>query len=140
MIAQPRTVAPPRHAERVTRATRRRKQRSRVRLHRPVFAVLALAFVALLPVLIYVKLTSDITSLNYALASARAERTTLLDESQRREDTIARLKSPERLAQLAAQLKMHDPQVYAVVSVPAPGAQPKPSGIAFFGWITHHER
>jgi hypothetical protein len=140
MIAQQRIAAPQRHVERVRRATKRRVRRSRVRVHRPVMAVLALVILALVPLLAYVKLTSDLTSMNYALASTEHERTLLLDDSQRLEDTIARLKSSERLAQLATQLKMHEPQVYAVVQLPVPKIQPKPTGIAFFGWITHHER
>ncbi len=140
MIAPQRVAAPPRHVERAARATKRRKRRSRVRVHRPVFAVLALVVALLVPLLAYVKLTSDLTSMNYALASARNDRTQLLDQTQRLDDTIARLSSNERLAQLATQLKMHDPHVYAVVTLPAPNAQPKPTGIAFFGWITHHER
>ncbi len=140
MIAPQRVVAPQRHVERASRATKRRKRRSRVRIHRPGFAVLILAVIVLLPLLGYVKLTSDLTSMNYALASARSDRTQLLDQTQRLDDTIARLSSNERLAQLATQLKMHDPHVYAVVNLPAPNAQPKPTGIAFFGWITHHER
>jgi cell division protein FtsL len=140
VIAPQRVAVPPRHVERASRATKRRKRRSRVRVHRPGLLVLALVAVMLVPLLAYVKLTSDLTSMNYALASARSERTTLLDQTQRLDDTIARLSSNERLAQLATQLKMHDPHVYAVVNLPAPNAQPKPSGIAFFGWITHRER
>ena len=48
-------------------------------------------------------------------------------------DKIARLQSPERLAALAGKLRLHDPHVYAVVRVPEPKAQPKPTGLAFFG-------
>jgi hypothetical protein len=140
MIAQPKVAAPPRHVERVRRATKRRVRRTRARSHRPVVAVLTLALLAFVPLLAYVKLTSDLTSMNYALASTERERTLLLDDSQRLEDTIARLKSPERLAQLATQLKMHDPHVYAIVQLPVPKIQPKPTGIAFFGWITRRDR
>lgn len=140
MIAQPKVAAPPRHVERVRRATKRRVRSTRARVHRPVLAVLTLAVLALMPLLGYVKLTSDLTSMNYALASTERDRTLLLDDSQRLEDKIARLKSQERLAQLATQLKMHDPRVYAIVQLPVPKVQPKPTGIAFFGWITRRDR
>jgi hypothetical protein len=140
MIAQPKVVAPPRHVERVRRATKRRVRRTRARVHRPVLAVLTLAVLALMPLLGYVKLTSDLTSMNYALASTERDRTLLLDDSQRLDDKIARLKSQEHLAQLAVQLKMHDPHVYAIVQLPVPKVQPKPTGIAFFGWITRRDR
>jgi hypothetical protein len=140
MIAQPKVVAPPRHVERVRRATKRRERSTRARVHRPVLAVLTLAVLALMPLLGYVKLTSDLTSMNYALASTERDRTLLLDDSQRLDDKIARLKSQEHLAQLAVQLKMHDPHVYAIVQLPVPKVQPKPTGIAFFGWITRRDR
>jgi len=78
--------------------------------------------------------------MNYALASTERDRTLLLDDSQRLDDKIARLKSQEHLAQLAVQLKMHDPHVYAIVQLPVPKVQPKPTGIAFFGWITRRDR
>jgi cell division protein FtsL len=139
MIAPAKAAPQPRQVERVRRATKRRVRRTRVRIHRPVFAVLALTVLVLVPLLAYVKLTSDLTSLTYALAETEQKRTALLDDSQRLEETIAKLKSPERLAQLATQLKMHDPHVYAVVQLPLPKVQPKPTGIAFFGWITHRE-
>ncbi|BDE07937.1 hypothetical protein WPS_32130 [Vulcanimicrobium alpinum] len=136
MIAQPKHVEPPRHVERVRAATKRRVRRSKRRVHRPLFAVLALAVAALLPLLGYVTLTASITSQSYAVSRAQRERAALAEESQRLENTIARLKSPERLAQLAVQLKMHDPRVYAVVPVPLPHARPQPSGLALFSWIS----
>ncbi len=139
MIAQPRIAAPPRHVERVRAATVRRVRRTRRRVHRPVFAVISLAVLLLVMALGYVTGTSNITSLNYAVSRSAHERATLIEETQRLDDRIARLKSPERLAQLATQLKMSDPHVYAVVPVPEPKAQPKAQGIAFFGWIARHD-
>ena len=139
MIAQPKTAPPPRHAERIRTATRRRVRRSRRRIHRPVFAVIMLASVVLVALLAYVTCTSNITSLNYAVSRAQHERTAMVEESQRLDNQIARLKSPERLAQLAAQLKMNDPHVYAVVPFPEPKLQPQSHGIAFFGWIAQRQ-
>ncbi|HEY4438806.1 MAG TPA: hypothetical protein VGN14_00025 [Candidatus Elarobacter sp.] len=136
MMAQPKLAAPPpRHVERVRSATQRRVRRSRRRVHRPVFAVIALASVALALLLAYVTCTATITAQTYALARAQREKAALLAETSRLDDTIAALQSPERLAQLAARLKMNDPHVYAVVPVPEPKLQPQPHGIAFFGWI-----
>jgi hypothetical protein len=142
-MIQPQRVAPehrPPHAapelrriDRVRHATKRRARRTRRRMQRPVFAVVALAFAVLVPLLAYVTLTANITSLNFALARASHDRAQLLEESQRLDDRIARLQSPERLAALATALKLHDPHVYAEVRVPEPKAQPKPTGLAFFG-------
>lgn len=139
MIAQAKLAPPPRHVDRIRTATKRRVRRTRRRVHRPVFAVIMLASVVLVALLAYVTCTSNITSLNYAVSRTHHERTALIEESQRLDDSIARLRSPERLAAIAAQLKMTDPHVYAVVPVPEPKLQPKPHGIAFFGWIARSQ-
>ena len=139
MIAQPKFAPPPRHVERIRTATQRRVRRSRRRVHRPVFAVIVLASIVLVMLLVYVSFTSNITSLNYAVSRTQHERTALIEESQRLDEKISRLRSPERLAGIAAQLKMTDPHVYAVVPVPEPKVQPRPHGIAFFGWIARSQ-
>ena len=138
MIAQRRLAPePPRRVERVRIATRRRARRTRRRLHAPVRAVLTLAVLIILPLLLYVTLTANLTALNYSLARAERERITLAEESQRLDDRIARLQSPERLAAIATALKLHDPHVYAVVRIPEPKAQPKPTGLALIGtWLS----
>jgi hypothetical protein len=124
----------PRQAERVRTAAQRRVRRTRRRMHKPVFAVLTLAFAVLVPLLAYVTLTANITSLTYAVARADRDRTALADDTQRLDERIVRLQSPDRLAALAAKLKMHDPHVYAVVVLPEPKAeQPRPAGLAFLG-------
>lgn len=135
MLAQPKFATPPRHVERVRTATKRRVRRTRRRIHRPVFAVVTLATGVLVMLLAYVTCTSNITSLNYALSRAQHERAAVVVESARLDDRIAALESPERLAEMAARLKMNDPHVYAVVPVPEPKLQPQPHGLAFFGWI-----
>ncbi len=129
-----------RRIDRVRHATRRRARRTRRRLNRPVFTVLSLAVVVMVMMLTYVQLTAAVTSATYRLAQAHHERTALLADSLQNDETIAQLQSPERLAALAAKLKMHDPHVYAVVRVPEPKAQPKPTGLAFFGtWFAPAE-
>ncbi len=130
---EPRRSAP-HHTERVRTTAERRVRRTRRRRHKPVFAVLTLAVIALLPLLTYVKITANITSITYAIVRADADRTALADETQRLDERIVRLQSPERLAALAAKLQMHDPHVYAVVTLPEPKpAQPRPAGLAFLG-------
>jgi hypothetical protein len=135
VIAQRVFAEPSRQVERVKDATRRRTRRARSRVHAPVVAVLGLIFAVLIPLLAYVALTSHLTSTSYALAREENERTAVLEETQRLDDRIARLRSPERLAAIAAHLKMHDPNDYAVVRVPQPKAQSRPSGFAFLGWF-----
>lgn len=134
MIAAQRVVAEPR-VERARTATRQRTRRTRRRLHAPVRAVVTLAIVLLLPLLGYVTLTANLTSLNYSLARAERDRTALLGDVQRRDERIARLESPDRLAAVAGVLRMHDPHVYAVVRVLEPKPQPKPAGLAVFAWF-----
>jgi cytochrome c-type biogenesis protein CcmH/NrfG len=136
VIAPQRILAePPRRAERVREATRRRTRRARSRLHAPVVAVVGVIVAVLVPLLAYVTLTSNLTSLSYALARQENERAAVLEETQRLDDRIARLRSPDRLAAIAANLKMHDPHVYAVVRVPQPKAQQRAGGFAFLGWL-----
>ncbi len=136
MLAQPQPHAPPRvvPSPYVTRKRVRRARRNRRKLHRPVAFVFTLVCAILLPLLGYVTLTANLTSLNYALARATHEKTALVEETQRLDDRMVRLTSSERLANLAAGLKLHDPHVYAVVRIPAPKpAQPQPTGLALLG-------
>ena len=135
MIAAPRTVAAPR-VERVRTATRVRARRTRRRLHAPVHAVVTLTLFVLVPLLTYVWLTSRLTSMNYALERAGRDRAALVAETQRLDERISQLTSQERLAQVAAQLHMRDPLVYAVVPVADPKPQPKPAGLPLFAWFS----
>ena len=137
MIAAQRAPLPePRRVIYVREATVRRARRTRRRLRAPVLAVLTLTVVALIPLLAYVTLTANLTSLNYALARTDRERLALVEDTQRLDERIARLQSPDRLAALAAKLKLHDPHVYAVVRVPEPKPQPRPTGLALFAWFS----
>ena len=139
MIAERQVATEPRRAdarraEHVRTSAERRVRRTRRRMHKPVLKVLTLALGVLVLLLAYVTLTTNVTSLTYAVARADRDRTALVDDTQQLDDSIVRLKSPERLAALAAKLKMHDPHVYAVVTLPEPkAAQPPPTGLAFFG-------
>jgi cell division protein FtsL len=135
MIA-PQTLPPqqqPRHAERARTASNRRVRRAQRRNVVGFVKVLAIMGLAALPVLVYVMLTANVTSMTYRIARAQTERSQLLEASQRYDDTLAHLRSPERLAAVAAKLKMHDPSVFAVVDLPSLTVKPAPHGIAFLG-------
>ncbi len=136
MIAAQRAPLPePRRVVYVRAATIQRVRRTRRRMRAPVLAVITLTLAALIPLLGYVTLTANLTSLNYALARTDRERIALLEDTQRLDERIARLQSPDRLAALAAKLKLHDPHVYAVVPVPEPVVQAHPTGFALFAWF-----
>ena len=127
-------VQSPRERVRARSATKRRTWRARRRNTIAFGRVAALVALIALPVLLYVMLTARLTATSYALAQATQAKAQLLEESQRRDDRIARLESPERLALVAAQLHMHDPHQYAVVAVPDVRVPaPAERGIAFFG-------
>jgi cell division protein FtsL len=115
--------------------SKRRRQRRAwlLRYGDTVKVFMGLALV-LAPVMVYVMLTSNLTSLNYALANAETERTQLQGEVQRREDQIAHLESRERLARVAAKLGMRDPVRYQVVNLAPPQPERKSTGVAFLGW------
>ena len=136
MIAARQAVPEPRRVVYVRAATIQRVRRTRRRMRAPVFAMLTLTIVALIPLLGYVTLTARLTSLNYALVRSDRERIALLEDTQRLDERIARLQSPDRLAALAGKLKLHDPHVYAVVRVPDPKPQPRPTGFALFAWFS----
>ena len=85
--------------------------------------------------MLYVMLTARLTSLNYAVAKAEQQRSTLQAQTARLDDQLASLKSDDRLAKVAAQLHMADPTQFAMVSLPAPARDPAPSRLAFFAGL-----
>jgi len=68
----------------------------------------------------YVMLTSNVTSMTYTLANAREQRDALQEQTARLDDRLADLRSVERLARIARQLHMHEPQQFALVTLGAP--------------------
>ena len=90
-------------------------------------------------VMVYVMLMAHLTSMNYALARAERERNALQAQSMRLDDRLARLRSDDRLAAIAAKLGMRDPQQFALVKLPPPVAERDRSHIALFtsvaGWL-----
>ncbi len=124
----------PRHVERGRSATRRRLRHAHRRSYVAFFRVGAVVALFVVPLMLYVMLTANLTSLNYKLARVELQKLALQAETMRQDDRIAKLESRERLAALAARLKMHDPQMYAVISLPpAPSAPASDQGIALLG-------
>jgi hypothetical protein len=81
--------------------------------------------------MLYVTLTARLTSLNYAVARAERERAQLQAETARLDDRVAALRSDDRLARVAAQLHMSDPQQFALVTLPPPVTHQDRSHLAF---------
>jgi hypothetical protein len=63
-------------------------------------------------------LTSSLTGLSYAVASAERQKEAVTMESMRLDSKIAALESDDRLSVLAARLGMRDPERFAVVRLP----------------------
>jgi hypothetical protein len=85
----------------------------------------------------YVTLTARLTSLNYAVARAERERAQLQAETAHLDDRIAALRSDDRLARVAAQLHMGDPQQFALVTLPAPARPEDRSHLAFLSGLAN---
>ncbi|GAC1415174.1 MAG: hypothetical protein NVSMB64_25440 [Candidatus Velthaea sp.] len=129
--------APARSLERVRTATRRRARRAQRRGYAAFAQVLGVVAFIAIPVMVYVMLTANLTSLNYSLAKAERQKAQMQEASLRLDDRIAHLESRERLAAMAALLKMHDPHIYAVVELPSLQPKPAPHGIAFLGAVNN---
>lgn len=125
---------PRRNVERGRNATQRRLSRARRRGYAAFARVAATLAVIVLPIMLYVMLTANITSLSYKLAHVQERKTALLAQTMRQEDRIAKLESRERLAAIAASLHMHDPHAYAVVTLSEPPrVATTPRGVALIG-------
>ncbi len=118
-VAQPAYAPQPKPRIPNPRTARNATQKRIVKTHRArygalvrVGAVLALVLTGLMA---YVMLTSNVTSLTYAVAKAHHERDLLQQQTARLDDQIATARSDERLATMARKLKMSDPQLFAVV-------------------------
>jgi hypothetical protein len=79
--------------------------------------VLAVVLGALM---LYVMLTSNETSLSYALEKEETQRAKLQETNARLDDRIAVLESDQRLAGVAAKLGMREPQKFTVVRLTQP--------------------
>ena len=118
-LAQPAYAPQPKPRIPNPRTARNATQKRIVKTHRArygalvrVGAVLALVLTGLMA---YVMLTSNVTSLTYAVAKAHHQRDLLTQQTARLDDQIATARSDERLAAMARKLKMSDPQFFALV-------------------------
>ncbi len=117
-------------------ATRARFVRAQRRAYLAFLRVGGIAALLVLPLMFYVMLTANLTGMNYTLAKEEARKATLLAQTMRQDDRIAKLESRERLAALAARLGMHDPQIYAVATLPPAADEPAGGhGIALLGAV-----
>lgn len=114
--ARPR-IRNPRSAKGATQTRMVRSNRAR---YIGLVRVGAVVSVVLVTLLAYVWLTSNVTSMTYAVASAHERREALLESTSRLDDQLVAMRSDERLARLAAKLGMHEPQRLSVIQMPAP--------------------
>ena len=141
MIAQRQLESKPRirnvRTARAATQTRRKKSSQQRYSHLGRFVFCLTAVVILL--MGYVMLMANLTSLNYAVARAEKERVALQDQTARRDDRIAALRSQERLAAIASRLGMRDAQAYAIVQLPQAPKPVAPSRLAVLstlgGWL-----
>lgn len=110
-------IANPRSAKTASQTRKVRNHRARYTQLTRVGAVVAVALVLLMG---YVMLTSNMTSLTYALAKAHHDREGLQEETARLDDKLIAMRSDERLAKVAAKLGMREPGQFAVVKFETP--------------------
>ncbi|HZZ65998.1 MAG TPA: hypothetical protein VFE17_10895 [Candidatus Baltobacteraceae bacterium] len=128
----PQTTRNPRTARGAAQRRISRKDRAR---YVALFRFCGVLMVALCLVMTYVMLTARLTSLNYAVGRAQRERIALLADSARLDDRLAVLRSDDRLAWVAARLRMQDPQQFAIVTMPPQVRRPEPSHLAFLAGL-----
>jgi ABC-type Fe3+ transport system permease subunit len=82
-------------------------------------------------VVVYLALMGNVERMNYELARVDRERAALVEKSTQLDDTLARLRSRERLARVAASLGMRESTTFVSISLPADRPKPEPGGLAF---------
>jgi cell division protein FtsL len=112
----------------------RRVLRRRARYAYLVRAVTGVAVVTFV-VVAYLGLMANVTRMNYELTKNAIAEAKLTGETAGLDDRIARLESRERLAALAKQLGMREPQTFAAIALPADVQPEKPTGVAFLSWL-----
>jgi ABC-type Fe3+ transport system permease subunit len=118
-----------------TRAARGAAERRRARTARMRYAmtlrIAAIVGTLTVCVVVYLGLMGNVERMNYELARVDRERAALVEKSTQLDDTLARLRSRERLARVAASLGMHEPQTFAAITLPVEHPKPEPGGLAF---------
>jgi cell division protein FtsL len=122
-VAQPKQevyrlrIPNPRSARTATQKRIVKNARARYRAILRIGMVLTIVLAALMG---YVMLTSNETSLSYALEKAQARRAKLEEVNAHLDDRVAELESDQRLAAVAAKLGMREPEQFALVRLPKP--------------------
>jgi hypothetical protein len=114
--ARPR-ISNPRRAQSATKSRIVKSNRARYTGLLRVGAVIGITLVALMA---YVMLTSNVTSMTYALAKAQHKRTLLQEQTARLDERLAIMRSDDRLAAIAAKIGMNAPQLFVVVQLAPP--------------------
>ncbi len=134
MIAQPLPAEELAPAPRRSRSARHAAERRRARTSRLRYVVttriVAVVAAMTLVVVTYLGLVGNVERMNFELSHAEADRAKLVAQTEKLDDQIARLRSRERLAKIAAQLGMHESQTFAAIGVPVPLPKPAPAGLA----------
>ena len=81
-------------------------------------------------VVAYLGLVGNVERMNYDLGKSEGERAKLVATSGQLDDQLARLRSRDRLAQIASQLGMHESRAFAAISLPAERPPAQPNGLA----------
>ena len=133
MLAQPLRQEQPRISNPRTAksATQRRVSRAARARYSGLMKFCGVLTIGLTLVMGYVTLTARLTSLNYAGARAQRERAELQSQTAQLDERLAALRSDDRLARVAAQLHMSDPQQFAIVTLPAQARPEDRSHLAF---------
>ena len=127
-------IANPRSAKNASATRKVRNHRARYTALTRVGGVLTVALVLLMG---YVMLTSNMTSLTYAVAKAHHDREALQEQTARLDDRLIAMRSDERLAKMASKLGMHEPAQFAVVKLepPALARRDFPVFASLAGWL-----
>ncbi|GAC1310536.1 MAG: hypothetical protein NVSMB21_18600 [Vulcanimicrobiaceae bacterium] len=112
-----------------------RRERSRTRRYASFTRIFATAGMLTFAIVFYLGLMANVTRMNYELSKTVRTETTLVDESSRLDDRIARMVTRERLALLAKRLGMREPESFARVAIPVEHPTPSTRGIAFLTWL-----
>jgi ABC-type Fe3+ transport system permease subunit len=134
MIAR-RLIVEEEYAVTRSRAARGAAERRRARTNRMRYAmatrIAAIAGTLTALVVIYLALMGNVERMNYELARVDRDRAALIERSTQLDDTLARLRSRERLARVAASLGMRESATFVSISLPVDRPKPEPGGLAF---------
>lgn len=122
-------------SSRVARAAAVRRRTRAKRLRYALLArIVASVGVLTVAVVVYLGLMANVTRMNYELGRSERARLALGATSLQLEQTLAGLRSRDRLAAIAARAGMREPRTFVSVTLPVDRPPSPPSGLAF---LTH---